>query len=210
CGCGRGRPFRPALPPGRPPHPCPPSRVGELRVNYGWGRSRWDSDSAANAPTRFDPDFPPPGLGGDGRRTPGRGGWVDEPPPPTPAFHSGGRAPHPPQRTVPLPVSTGPDPMLRATTDREKRVTESASVGNSRDSALNASSPTEGGGSGSLGPSSHARHTPSSSSPKLNETTCLLRRAATTRRAIMVDVSRFRGGFMIGAAPASVHARRLV
>src|SRR5690606_35224639 len=53
--------------------PCPPSRVGELRVNCGWGRSRRDSDTAANAPTRFYTDFPPPGLGGDGRRTPGRG-----------------------------------------------------------------------------------------------------------------------------------------
>src|SRR5690606_3796722 len=40
CGGGRGSPFHPALPPGRPPHPCPPSRVGELRDNCGWGRSR--------------------------------------------------------------------------------------------------------------------------------------------------------------------------
>src|SRR5690606_42014370 len=40
CGCGWGSPFRPALPPGSPPHPCPATRVGELRVNCGWGRLR--------------------------------------------------------------------------------------------------------------------------------------------------------------------------
>src|SRR5690606_5789654 len=41
CGRGRGRPLLPSLPPGRPPHPCPASRVGELRENCGRGRSRW-------------------------------------------------------------------------------------------------------------------------------------------------------------------------
>src|SRR5690606_32274262 len=58
-----------------PPHPA---RVGELRVNYGWGRSPRESASAANAPTRFYPAFPPPGWDGGVEGAP--------PPPPTPAF----------------------------------------------------------------------------------------------------------------------------
>src|SRR5690606_3689275 len=60
---GRGSPLPPRPSTREAAPPCPPSRVGELRVNCGGGRSRRDSDSAANAPTRFYPDFPPPGLG---------------------------------------------------------------------------------------------------------------------------------------------------
>src|SRR5690606_16165379 len=37
CGRGRGSPLRPALPPGRPPHPCPAARVGERRAKLRVG-----------------------------------------------------------------------------------------------------------------------------------------------------------------------------
>src|SRR5690606_1014592 len=39
-GRGRGRPFRPSAPPGRPPYLPTATRVGELRVHCGRGRSR--------------------------------------------------------------------------------------------------------------------------------------------------------------------------
>src|SRR5690606_21968444 len=81
--CGWGSPFRPALPPGRPPHPCPPSRVGELRVNCGWGRSSRGSPSPPRTPPPGSiPTFPHPGWGEMGGGLPGGAdGWTGLPHP---------------------------------------------------------------------------------------------------------------------------------
>src|SRR5690606_30423285 len=69
-------------------HPRP-TRVGELRVNYGRGCSRRVADPAPNVPTRCYPDFPPPGWewrGGRGSPTPThtrRSWWGPDAPPRT-------------------------------------------------------------------------------------------------------------------------------